>query len=125
MNPYHFGRNLVILACACLALAACETTPSAASNAAISQSGGRLIVHRQADLGVDLVLSIDGKETATVRVADTYNGYLAPGRHVISVIPAPNQQNQSASAATLMVEIGKTYSFIAVRQGGNVALVKE
>ena len=62
MNPCHFGRTLMILACACLALSACETTPSGASNAASSQSGGRLVVHRQADLGVDLVLSIDGKE---------------------------------------------------------------
>ncbi len=125
MKPIILSRNLLALACACLALAACQTNQSGATNAPSSQSGGRLIVHRQADLGVDLLLSIDGKKAGVVRVADTYNGSLTAGQHVISIMPVPNLADQAASTATLMVETGKTYSFIAVRKGTPIVLVKE
>ena len=134
MNRYQFSRNLCGLACACacLALAACETSQPAASSqqpnvasTANSKSDGRLVVHRQADLGVGLVLSVDGARVAEVRVGDTYNGYLAPGRHVVTVIPAPNQLNQAAASATVSVVSGQTYSFTAARQGDMVVLVKD
>jgi hypothetical protein len=130
MNPYKFSRNLLGVACACLALASCQTnqptgTQGTEMSTASNKSGGHFILHRQADLGIGLVLQIDGGEKQTVRVADTFDTYLAPGQHVISVIPSPNEQNQAASTATLMVENGKTYSFTAIRQGGNVVLVKD
>lgn len=123
MNPYHFARNLAILALACLALNACQTSPTT-SNATSRQSDGRFILHRQPDLGVDILLSVDGKDKGVVRVADTYDSYLPPGQHTIGIIPAPNQTGQAASTATLTVEAGKTYSFIALRQGDNIALVR-
>lgn len=125
MNPYQFSRNLLALACTCLVLAACQTTQSGASNAQSSQSEGQLVVHRAANLGGALILSIDGGKQTDLRVGDTYNGSLAPGRHIVSIIPAPNEQNQAASSVTLMVVKGQTYSFTAAWQGGQVALVKD
>ena len=133
MNQYQFSRNLcgVACACACLALAACETSQPAASSQqpnvarTDSKNGGHLVVHRQADLGVGLILSVDGARVAEVRVGDTYNGYLPPGRHVVTVIPVPNQLNQAAASATVSVVSGQTYSFTAARQGDMVVLVKD
>lgn len=83
------------------------------------------MVHRAPDLGTGLVLTIDGAKGADIRVGDTYDGYLAPGRHVISVLPAPNEDNQAAASVTLTVVNGETSSYTAARRGGLVALVKD
>lgn len=82
-------------------------------------------MHRAANLGTGLILSVDGAKVAEVRVGDSYDGYLAPGRHVVSVIPAPNEVNQAAASVTLMVQPGQTYSFTAARQGDLVVLTKD
>ncbi len=79
---------------------------------------------RAPNLGIGLILSIDGAKGANIRVGDTYDGYLTPGRHVVSVVPVPNQEHQAASSVTLMVVKGETYSFTAARRGGLVVLVK-
>ena len=83
------------------------------------------MVHRQADLGVGLLISVDGARVAEVRVGDTYNGSLTPGRHVVTALPAPNQLNQAAASVTVSVVSGQTYSFTAARQGDMVVLVKD
>jgi hypothetical protein len=83
------------------------------------------VVHRQADLGVGLILSVDGAKVAEVRVGDTYTGSLTPGRHVVTALPVPNQVNQAAASMTVSVVSGQTYSFTAVRQGEMVVLVKD
>jgi len=98
--------------------------PNAAS-AASSKTGGRLVVHREPSLGTGLILSIDGAKVADVRVGDTYEGYLTPGQHVLTAVPAPNQVNQAPASVTLVVITGQTYSFTAARQGDLVALVKD
>ena len=98
--------------------------PNAASTGN-SKSGGHLVVNRAANLGTGLILSVDGARVADVRVGDTYNGYLTPGRHVVTAIPVPNDVNQAAASATLSVASGQTYSFTAARQGDLVVLVKD
>ncbi len=128
MNRYQLSKNLLTVVGACLVLAACGTNPPAGSGNATSatsnKSGGHLIVQRSANLATGLILSIDGAKS-DLRVGDTYDGYLAPGRHVVSVIPAPNEVNQAAASVTLMVENGQTYSFTAARKGDQVVLAKD
>ncbi len=83
------------------------------------------MVHRAPNLGGGLIITIDGGKSTDIRVGDTYDGYLTPGRHVVSVTPAPNEQNQAASSVTLMVEEGKSYSFTAAFRGELVTLVED
>jgi hypothetical protein len=132
MNRYQFSRNLMGIACACLVLAACETNQPGGTNgqpnqtsAGSNKSGGHLIVHRAANLGTGLILSVDGARVAEIRVGDSYDGYLTAGRHIVSAIPAPNEVNQVATSVTLAVENGQTYSFTASRRGDQVILTKD
>ena len=46
------------------------------------------------------------------------------GQHVVSVLPAPNEQNQAPSSVTVMVVEGQTYNFTAVVRGGLITLIK-
>ena len=82
-------------------------------------------MHRAANLGTGLILSVDGARVAEVRVGDTYDGYLTPGRHVVTAMPVPNDVNQAAASVTLVVTSGQTYSFTAARQGDLVVLTKD
>jgi hypothetical protein len=124
MNPYYFFRNLLILGCACLGIAACQTGQSTASNPASSQGGGHLVVHRAPSLGGGLIVKIDGGNSTDLRVGDTLNRDLTPGQHVVSVVPAPNEQNQAPSSVTVTVVEGQTYNFTAVVRGGLITLIK-
>jgi len=92
MNRQNSIRNLIGLACACLVLAVCQT------NAADSKTGGHLIVHRIANFGEDLVLtlSVDGAHLADVAENSSYDGYLPPGRHVLTPMAAPGSQLKTA-----------------------------
>ncbi|PYJ43665.1 MAG: hypothetical protein DME86_02335 [Verrucomicrobia bacterium] len=121
MNRQNSIRNLIGLACACLVLAVCQT------NAADSKTGGHLIVHRIANFGEDLVLtlSVDGAHLADVTENSTYDGYLPPGRHVLIPMAAPGGDDQTPTPLTLTVEEGKTYSYTARWQGSNVVLSKD
>ena len=129
MNRYQFSRKLLGVACVCLFLAACETNQSGGTNmhagAMSNQSGGRLIVHRAPNMGAGLILSVDGVRVATIRYGNTYDGYLTPGRHVVSAVPAPNQVRQAPASVTLTVENGQTYSYTASRQGDFVVFTKD
>src|SRR5205807_5756709 len=100
-------RSLIGLAGACLVLAVCQT------NAADSKTGRHLIVYRIANFGEDLVLtlSVDGAHLADVGDGATYDGYLPPGRHVLTPMAAPGFGDQKPTPLTLTVEDGQTYSY--------------
>ena len=121
MNRQNSIRNLIGLACAGLVLAVCQTY------AADSKTGGHLIVHRIANFGEDLVLtlSVDGAHLADVGDGATYDGYLPPGRHVLTPMAAPGGDDQTPTPLTLTVEEGQTYSYTAGWEGSNVVLSKD
>jgi len=121
MNRKNSIRNVVALACACLALTVCQTY------AGDNKAGGHLIVHRIANFGEDLVLtlSVDGAHLADVGDGTTYDGYLPPGRNVLPPMAAPGSGDQQPSPLTLTVEDGKTYSYTARWEGSNVVLSKD
>jgi hypothetical protein len=129
MNRINFG-NLLSVACACLALAACETNQSGMSNtattAANAKNGGRLIVHRSPTFGGGfLTLTLDGTQIANIEIGKTYDGYVSPGRHVLTAVHTPNISGQRPASITLTVETGKTYSYIAKWQDADLILVKD
>ena len=90
------------------------------------KSGGHLIVDRVANFGtdLDLSLSIDGSEVATVVEGQNYDGYLSPGKHVISAVVFPNREDSRPGNATIDVKDGETYAFTAMWQGEDLALIK-
>lgn len=120
------GCVLMIAALACANFSGCQTSNTASSagaaTAAPNQDGGRLIIHRAANLGQGLLVSIDGVKNPPVREGETYTGTLAPGQHVVSVILYPNRLNLPPTVKTLTIEKGKTYAFTAIWQGDTLVL---
>ena len=88
--------------------------------------GGHLIVDRVANFGSDLALSVsvDGSQVANLVEGQNYDGYLSPGKHVISAVVSPNRDDSHPGNATIDVKDGETYSFTAIWQGDDLALRK-
>jgi len=130
MNRINSIKNLLGVACACLALAACETSQSGMSStgtsAASSGSGARLIVHRSPSFGGGfLTLTLDGTQIANVELGKTYDSPVSPGKHVLTGVHTPNISAQRPASVTFTAETGKTYSFIAQWQDDSVILVRD
>jgi hypothetical protein len=80
----------------------------------------RLIVRRIPNLGNNVIvdLYVDGAPFAAIGYGHTYDGYLPPGSHVLSVRPTPRPKWPGQMwQMTLYVRSGETYSFTAM--GGN------
>ena len=130
MNPTKSIKNLLGVACACLALAACTTdqsgTSSTGTSAASSTGGARLIVHRTASFGGGfLTLTLDGKQVANVQLGQTYDAPVSPGKHVLTAVHTPNISGQIPASVTFTAEAGKIYSFIGQWQDSDVILVRD
>ena len=111
--------HLIELACACLILLGPGLIFAG------DKSGGHLMVNRVANFGTDLSLSVsvDGSEVANLPEGRNYDGYLPPGKHVISAVVSPNRNDSHPGNVTINVTQGGTYSFTAVWQGQDIALV--
>ena len=113
--------HLLSLAGSCLILVG-----AAGLTFAGEKRGGHLIVDRVANFGTDLALSLsfDGSEVATLGEGQNYDGYLSPGKHVISAVVSPNREDSRPGNASIDVKDGETYSFTAMWQGDDLALIK-
>jgi len=125
MKKYCLFAYIVGLACACLTLIGCETTQPAAASAPPPNSG-TLVIDRVANFGTDivLVLSIDGKDVATLTEGEHYRGYLPAGQHLLVARINPFQAGTSPTRKTLTIQAGQTYSYTASWSGQSVHLVK-
>ena len=129
MNRMISIKNLLGVACACLALAACETNQSGTStsgaSAAMTKGDARLIVHRTPTFGGGfLTLTLDGKQVANVPIGQVYDAPVSPGKHTLTAVHTPNISAQIPASVTFTAEKGKTYSFIAQWQDQDVILVR-
>jgi membrane protein CcdC involved in cytochrome C biogenesis len=95
------------------------------ATSSFAAKGGRLMVKRSANFGerVSLSLSVDGKQIARLVSGRTYNGYLTPGRHVISATVVPNMVYSPVWQKEINVQSGQTYSFTGIWQGTKMVLV--
>jgi hypothetical protein len=125
MKKYCLVTSIVSLACACLILIGCETTQTGAATAPPSNSG-HLIVNRVANFGSNLilVLSIDGKDVATLTEGRNYDGYLSAGQHLLIARVDPFQAGTPPTRKTLTIQAGQTYSYTASWSGQRVVFVK-
>jgi len=77
-------------------------------------SGGLVVIKRSPSLGNRLIidLDIDGKSEG-IGYGQTYQRYITPGRHVLTVLATPRPQNLQPWRMALDVQAGKTYTFLA------------
>jgi hypothetical protein len=91
-----------------------------------AKGAARLIIHRIPNLGNRVIvdLSIDGAPVASIAYGHTYEGFLPPGRHVLSVRPTPNPKWTTASEVILDVQNGRTYNFTAMGDHSGYLILK-
>src|SRR5215470_10591089 len=96
------------------------------TTSSFAAQGGRLMVKRAANFGerVSLSLLVDGKEVARLVEGRSYDGYLAPGRHMISATVVPNLVYSPVWQKEIDVQSGQTYSFTGIWKGQRMVLVR-
>jgi len=140
MKTYSYSsRRALILMTTCLLFLSTYAASQAMSSDAQSRrasAGGstvvqlvngaaRLIIRRDPALGNYLIahLRIDGVTVATIGYGRTYEGFLRPGRHVLSLLPTPNPNWPTAPGMILDVRSGETYNFTAIGDSGYLILL--
>ena len=104
------------------AIAAEPRSPHAA---APSQAPARLVIRRMPNLGFNVIVQlwIDGEPATPIGYGHTYEGFLAPGHHVLAVLASPNPRSPIPWQLPLDARSGQTYGFTAVTDGsGNLIL---
>ncbi|HEU0207572.1 MAG TPA: hypothetical protein VFQ78_01205 [Candidatus Udaeobacter sp.] len=125
MKKYSSIIHILSLACAGIILIGCGTTQPGAATAPPPNSG-RLMVNRVANFGsgLVLVLSVDGKDVATLTEGRNYSGYLSAGQHRLTARIDPYQAGTSPMQKTVTIKAGQTYSYTASWSGQKVVFVK-
>ena len=125
MKKYNSIIQILRLACAFLIVAGCATQPGALT--AAPPNSGHLLVYRGAKFGyrLNLVLSVDGKDVASLTEGQIYDGYLPAGHHVLGVRVTPSTTGAHPVRKTVTVEAGRTYSYTAVLSGGHLVFVRK
>jgi hypothetical protein len=135
---YNSRRGLVLIT-ACLLVFSTYAASQAMSSDAQSRRAGaggftvvrpvegaaRLIIRRDPGLGTFLIahLRVDGVPVAAIGYGRTYEGFLPPGRHVLSLLPTPNPKWPIAPGMILDVRSGETYTFTAIGGSGYLILL--
>jgi hypothetical protein len=137
MKTYRYSNsnhNALILMTTCLLFLASQAMSSGAQSRRAEAAGSafvqpvegaaRLIVRRDPGLGNYLIahLRVDGVPVAAIAYGRTYEGFLPPGRHVLSLLPTPNPRWPTPSAMILDARSGQTYSFTLIGNSGYLIL---
>jgi hypothetical protein len=125
MKKYGSIIQVLSLAFACMIIAGCATQPGAST--APPPNSGHLLVYRAAKFGyrLNLVLSVDGKDIASLTEGQSYDGYLPAGQHVLVARVTPSTTGAHPARKTVTVQAGQTYSYTAVLSGGHLVLVRK
>ena len=119
---YNWPRMLV-LAMTCFL---CLTGHAGAGSGAPSDAGpARLIVHRIPTMGkfVFVQLYVDDVVVDGIAYGQTYEGFLKPGRHVLSALATPRPKWWERPPTIVDVRSGQTYRFTVIGNGaGNLIL---
>ena len=90
-----------------------------------AKAPARLSIRRNPNLGFNVIvrLWIDGQPAASIGYGHTYEGFLAPGHHVLAVLASPRPRWPIPWQLPLDARSGHTYGFTAVGDGsGNLIL---
>ena len=124
MKKYNSFTHILGLACAALIFAGCATNQATAP---IPPNSGHLLVYRAAKFGdrLNLALSVDGKNVASLTKGQTYDGYLPAGQHVLVAQATPSGSGVRQGQQTVTIQAGHTYAYTAVLSGNTLELVKK
>jgi hypothetical protein len=125
MKKHNSIIQILSLTCAYLVVTGCATQPGAATSAL--PNSGHLLVYRAAKFGyrLNLVLSVDGKDVASLTEGQNYDGYLPAGQHVLGARVTGGTTGAHVVQKTVTVQAGQTYSYTATLSGGHLALIKK
>ena len=120
-------RRTFILAMTCLLCVAgyAGAKTRATSGASSDQGTARLIVHRIPTMGKFVIvhLYVDNIVVGGIGYGGTYEGFLKPGHHVLSVLATPRPKWRERPPTIVDVRSGQTYKFTAMGNGeGNLML---
>jgi hypothetical protein len=130
INTYSTHSSIVLLMVSLLFSAfvagqASGADPRSPHAVAPSQAPARLIIRRNPNLGVNVIvrLWIDGQPARSIGYGHTFEGFLAPGHHVLAVLASPAARWPVPWQLPVNVRGGQTYGFTAVTDGsGNLIL---
>jgi len=100
--------------------------PRSAHAAATSQAPARLIIRRNPNLGANIIvrLWIDGQPAARAIIyGHTYEGFLAPGHHILAVLASPSPLWPVPWQLPVDVRSGQTYGFTAATDGSGTLVL--
>jgi hypothetical protein len=99
--------------------------PRSSHAVASSQAPARLIVRRNPNLGFNVIarLWIDGQPAASIGYGHTFEGFLAPGHHVLAVLASPSPRWPIPWQLPLDVRGGQTYGFTVVTDGSGTLIL--
>lgn len=117
--------HILSLACVCLISVGCATNQPGAATA--PPNSGHLLVYRAAKFGdrLNLVLSVDGKNVASLTKGQTYDGYLPAGQHVLVARVSPSSTGVRLGRQTVTIQAGHSYAYTAVLSGDTLELVRK
>ena len=140
MKTYRYSnRNALILMTTCLLFLSTYAASQAMSSDAQSRRAGaagsavarpvegaaRLIIRRDPGLGTFLIahLHVDGVLVGVFGYGRTYEGFLSPGRHVLSLLATPSPKWPTPLGMILDARSGETYTFTAIGDSGHLILL--
>jgi hypothetical protein len=140
MKTYRYSnRRALILMTTCLLFLSTFAANQAMSSDAQSRrtvvaesavvqpvkGAARLIVRRDPALGNYLIahLRVDGVLVGVFGYGRTYEGFLSPGRHVLSLLATPSPKWPAPLGMILDARSGETYNFTAIGDSGSLILL--
>jgi hypothetical protein len=136
MKTYsHSSRRALILMTTCLLFLITYAASQAMSSDAQSRravvavqpvkGAARLIVRRDPALGNFLIvhLRVDGVLVGVFGYGRSFEGFLSPGRHVLSLLATPSPKWPAPLGMILDARSGETYNFTAIGNSGHLILL--
>jgi hypothetical protein len=89
------------------------------------QAPACLIIKRNPNLGFNVIVQlwIDGQPAGSIGYGHTYEGFLAPGHHVLAALASPNPRWRTPWQLPVDVRSGQTYGFTAVTDGSGTLIL--
>src|SRR5436190_9023824 len=132
MKTHNYSSRSVILLLAVslffsafVAGQAVGADPRSPHAAAPSQAPARLIIRRNPNLGFNVIVQlwIDGQPAGSIGYGHTYEGFLAPGQHVLAVLASRSPRSPVRWQLPVAVRSGQTFGFTAVTNGSGYVIV--
>ena len=90
-----------------------------------AKAPARLIIRRNPNLGFNVIVQlwIDGQRAGSIGYGHTFDGFLAPGHHVLAVLASPRPRWPIPWQLPLDARSGQTYGFTAVTDGSGTLIL--